>query len=395
MSVKIIDVIYRHPAFKTITPGQKVVVQYLANRANNETLLAWPKLETIERDLGINRRTVQRALQSLRENGLIEIERGGCGQGSTNAVSFAHLVGKSAQSAPPSDQSGRRVSRNKTPAPRVTKCHPCAGSKGDILDIPRVTFSTSKGDIFDATYKEEPRKNQEEEPEVADATARTTTASATATVCDSPRKSSPTKSSPSPTSSSAISPHAISHSDLDMAALCEVTGILFGVSGKMNDEKLRQTILALRQKPTSPHSPPATPENIRRFGQAWRASGKTRPYPSQVFQFWDNTLCPPEPTNANATTTAPHWAQGNHFDEPNENAERRSAGGRGANSGALARNDTTRNIAAPAGTRRYESAGERRNRAHEQHMAKLARDERELLEQLGVDSLDEALARHG
>ena len=131
----------------------------------------------------------------------------------------------------------------------------------------------------------------------------------------------------------------------------------------MNDEKLRQTLLALRQKPSSPHSPPATPENIRRFGQLWRALGKTRPYPSQVFQFWDDTLCPP---NAHEREV------------PVQRGEAVSA-----------------SVAPRNSAPRYESAGGRRNRAHEQHMAKLAQSERELLEQLGVDSLDEAFALVG
>ena len=367
MSVKIIDVIYQLPRFATLTQTQKVVVQYLANRANNSSFCAWPNRATIARECGIHVRSVQRAYRALLDADLIRIEQGGHGQFSTNAASFAHLIGKEAQAAPAKTATGRRISRGSNllndSVPRETKCHPCAGSKGDKSYTPRETNHTPKGDKSFLTYKEEPRKNQEEEPEVADATARTTTASATATVCDSPRKSSPTKSSPSPTSSSAISPHAISHSDLDMAALCEVTGILFGVSGKMNDEKLRQTLLALRQKPSSPHSPPATPENIRRFGQLWRALGKTRPYPSQVFQFWDDTLCPP---NAHEREV------------PVQRGEAVSA-----------------SVAPRNSAPRYESAGGRRNRAHEQHMAKLAQSERELLEQLGVDSLDEAFALVG
>lgn len=50
----------------------RLVLVYLADRYNDETGVCWPSIGTIITHLGMSRSTVQRALKSLREQGLIE-----------------------------------------------------------------------------------------------------------------------------------------------------------------------------------------------------------------------------------------------------------------------------------------------------------------------------------
>ena len=68
--MKRLDLIYRSDL-----PHRAVsVYTYLANRANKEGI-CWPAIPTIAKDLKLSQSTVRRALQDLRNTGLLETEQ--------------------------------------------------------------------------------------------------------------------------------------------------------------------------------------------------------------------------------------------------------------------------------------------------------------------------------
>jgi AraC-like DNA-binding protein len=60
-----------------ITPGAKLCYARLARHANRETGLAWPKQETLARELGVSERQVRDYLRELEQHNLIESKRRG------------------------------------------------------------------------------------------------------------------------------------------------------------------------------------------------------------------------------------------------------------------------------------------------------------------------------
>jgi hypothetical protein len=93
---------------------------------------------------------------------------------------------------------------------------------------------------------------------------------------------------PPPSPPSSLPPPVSPDSEADFAALQEVTGWWLGTRSAEHDRQLRQSMAHLRGL-----SPAATPENIRRFGELWRASGKTKPFPGQVVTNWEDIFNPP------------------------------------------------------------------------------------------------------
>jgi DNA-binding transcriptional MocR family regulator len=59
-----------------ISPTDKLVWAYLRRR-ESRTRPAYPSTRTMSKDLHLNRRTVQRALESLTSFGLVNMQRGG------------------------------------------------------------------------------------------------------------------------------------------------------------------------------------------------------------------------------------------------------------------------------------------------------------------------------
>lgn len=68
--MKRLDLIYR----SDLTHRAVSVYTYLADRANKEGI-CWPAIPTIAKDLKLSQSTVRRALQDLREAGLLETEQ--------------------------------------------------------------------------------------------------------------------------------------------------------------------------------------------------------------------------------------------------------------------------------------------------------------------------------
>jgi hypothetical protein len=82
----------------------------------------------------------------------------------------------------------------------------------------------------------------------------------------------------------------VSQQDEDFQALQEVTGQIWGMCSPTLSSQLVTVICELRKK----IEPPATPENIRWFGEEWRRLGRTKPWPGQLFAHWENILDPPQ-----------------------------------------------------------------------------------------------------
>lgn len=97
---------------------------------------------------------------------------------------------------------------------------------------------------------------------------------------------------PSPSPPSSLPPPDSPPDGADFVALQEVTGWRWGTRGREHNQQLVESMKHLRTL-----SPAPTPENLRHFGEWWRASGKTRPYPGQVVSHWEDLFNPPEQNN--------------------------------------------------------------------------------------------------
>jgi DNA-binding transcriptional MocR family regulator len=92
----------------------RLVLLSIANHANREGTDSWPSIDTIAWEVNRDRRTVQRALQWLAEQGLIEVEVQGGGsmkhQANRRPNRYTILpLNSGAAPVPPQDEQGRHL----------------------------------------------------------------------------------------------------------------------------------------------------------------------------------------------------------------------------------------------------------------------------------------------
>ena len=76
MGFKLVDAVYRLDRNVT-TPSEQAVLLALAFRANDKTLLCYPKQETLAEMTHLSRSTVALALNALRRKGILNWKSGG------------------------------------------------------------------------------------------------------------------------------------------------------------------------------------------------------------------------------------------------------------------------------------------------------------------------------
>lgn len=167
MSLKLLEAVYQLDRNDTTATEQAVLVA-LAYRANDKTLLCFPKQETIAAMTHLHRATVASCLNSLRERGLIEWKSGGLtkkrgkyGQPLANDYTLKIPVrkGKTANNA-----SRESVHTAEAMSPTATpQCRPgrhCNVAQDDTVMSPRTTPTEIKNKIT-----KEISNRKEESPE--------------------------------------------------------------------------------------------------------------------------------------------------------------------------------------------------------------------------------------
>lgn len=93
-----------------LSPGCKMVGQFLCNRADNKTLESWPSQAVIAAGVGVSVRWVRSGLQSLQAVGLIQ-DVGSHGEDPRYATRVYKLCSQGGTSVPPSDRNSRSALR--------------------------------------------------------------------------------------------------------------------------------------------------------------------------------------------------------------------------------------------------------------------------------------------
>lgn len=230
---------------------QFVVLNALAFFADRDSAQSWPGIAQIAAKARLavspdgKSRATEGALKSLLEAGHISVVTAGGGRRKTTTF-LLHIGGRG-------------------------KSNPAADAGGETGATPQRSPETPQGEIAPAAkprilvppHKVEGAKERHEvviEGDVGMA--------------------------PSPAPPASLPPPL--EGEADFIALQEVTGWRWGTRSAEHNRQLVQSMLHLRSL-----IPVATPENIRRFGQLWRASGKTKPYPGQVVSHWEDVFLPP------------------------------------------------------------------------------------------------------
>lgn len=91
-------------AGSSVKGSRRMVLLVLAEHADDNGSRAFPSVQTIARKAGLAERTVQYALRSLEDNGLIERE----GFGPRGTISYRVLLSRIAPEAPRKDGSGAK-----------------------------------------------------------------------------------------------------------------------------------------------------------------------------------------------------------------------------------------------------------------------------------------------
>lgn len=71
MSWRIVDEVLDHSP-KDLTPGERLVLVVLASHANDQTRICWPGMDNIVRRTGMHEDTIRRAINQLRDHGLLQ-----------------------------------------------------------------------------------------------------------------------------------------------------------------------------------------------------------------------------------------------------------------------------------------------------------------------------------
>ena len=109
MGFKLVDAVYRLDRNVT-SPSEQAVLLALAFRANDKTLLCYPKQETLSAMTHLSRSAVAKALNTLKRNGIIDWNRGGVSarRGKYGQTLSNDYKLKLPMAAPKSEKMGRR-----------------------------------------------------------------------------------------------------------------------------------------------------------------------------------------------------------------------------------------------------------------------------------------------
>ncbi len=256
-------------ATETITsPAEAAVLDSLIFHADRQTAVSYPGPKLIAAEARISVDYAKEKLKECIKKRYISVAKQGNGKGNYTEY-LVHLeIGlavKGGDSVPPFDEEREG---NSTPLTEskggysVGENEPKGGTQSED-DFP-------KGGTESGPYKDEGYFKRNE------------------VVIMEGGVESATSAQPPPPSPST---ERLSSDEPDYAALQQVTGWYHGTRSRQHQAELVNSLYALRKQI---NSPPATPENITRFGELWRQTGKTKPAPGQVVTGWEDIFNPPQ-----------------------------------------------------------------------------------------------------